>query len=747
MKVFAQLFRNPDLIGNFVFIPTLVCIMVLVGSSMASSQEINNLKQTWLSQKSKAEEKMMALRSLSEIYSSENKFDSSIYFLEILLSIARDEKSTKWALETLLDMGIANFQHNQYAGASENLESSLTLSQEINDPTWLPDIYRMIGVVAEAQGEQGKALRNYHLSYHSALENQDSNSMAKALNSLAISYQNYEGNYEKAIKYFHDAIQLNTNLNQLRNLANNYYNLSIAYYNSGNSILAIEYQLKALQQFELRGDTIGMLDSYNVVGNIYDLQGDHEKALEYYLLSLEKGLDPGDKVTEAVAKINIGNLYIEMGQYPDSEPYLRDAIAILEEIGNRQYLPGAYVNLGVMEIAFKDNDSARQTLELGLAEAINQDDEFNIAKANLALGELAYAEGNFAECISYLKEAEIVAKKLGNNETLVGVFAKFYQVYGQLGQVDRELKYYRDFVSYRDSLLSTETVRETTRQEMQFNFDKKQLADSLAFAYQQEVKELQIEKERNRKNAAFTGMLLLLLMTGLIYHQFRLTKKARQRSDELLLNILPATTAEELKKNGSTTAKTYESVTILFTDFRDFTSLSTRLSAQELVSLIDYHFTVFDNLMERYGLEKIKTIGDSYMAVGGLPENNRATAKDVILAGLDMQRFMLQTKLECQKSGRPFFEMRVGIHSGQVVAGIVGVRKFQFDIWGDAVNTASRMETNGEAGKVNISQATFALVEEEPELKFESRGEIPVKNKGSLNMYFVTNREQQVPVL
>ena len=216
----------------------------------------------------------------------------------------------------------------------------------------------------------------------------------------------------------------------------------------------------------------------------------------------------------------------------------------------------------------------------------------------------------------------------------------------------------------------------------------------------------------------------------------------KEVSDQLLLNILPAETAEELKQYGSAKAKNYDTVTVLFTDFKDFTMHSERLSAKELVAEIDYCFKAFDLIMDEYNVEKIKTIGDAYMAAAGLPTPNTSNPEDAVKAALAIRDFMQQYKAERESKGRVAFEIRIGVHTGPVVAGIVGIKKFAYDIWGDTVNLAARMETSGEVGKVNVSQSTYEHLQGQPEFSFISRGKINAKNKGEVEMYFVENSEK-----
>jgi class 3 adenylate cyclase len=213
----------------------------------------------------------------------------------------------------------------------------------------------------------------------------------------------------------------------------------------------------------------------------------------------------------------------------------------------------------------------------------------------------------------------------------------------------------------------------------------------------------------------------------------------KKKSDDLLLNILPEEVAEELKAKGNADAQLIDEVTVLFTDFKGFTQLSEKLSPKELVAEINECFSAFDLIMDKYGIEKIKTIGDAYMAAGGLPTPNQTHAIDVVKAALDIQEFMKKHKEVREARGDLFFEIRIGIHTGPVVAGIVGVKKFQYDIWGDTVNTASRMESSGEIGKVNISGTTYELVKDQTECFY--RGKISAKGKGDIDMYFVERVE------
>ncbi|MBI3395422.1 MAG: adenylate/guanylate cyclase domain-containing protein [Spirochaetia bacterium] len=226
----------------------------------------------------------------------------------------------------------------------------------------------------------------------------------------------------------------------------------------------------------------------------------------------------------------------------------------------------------------------------------------------------------------------------------------------------------------------------------------------------------------------FTGALVLILVANL--------NNERRKSDQLLLNVLPESIAEELKKHDRVEPLHYDSATVLFTDFVGFTQLAERLSPQALIAKLDECFSRFDSVGHNHNMEKIKTIGDAYMCVGGVPVANHTHAVDAVLMALEIRSFMEQMKIVSEQAGLPFWELRVGIHSGPLVAGVIGEKKFAYDVWGDTVNTASRMESSGEKGRINISGATYELVRNF--FSCEHRGRIAAKNKGEIDMYFVT---------
>ena len=213
----------------------------------------------------------------------------------------------------------------------------------------------------------------------------------------------------------------------------------------------------------------------------------------------------------------------------------------------------------------------------------------------------------------------------------------------------------------------------------------------------------------------------------------------KSKSDQLLLNILPEEIAGELKRFGKSYARKHNQVSVLFADIKGFTTITETMAADELITQLDESFRGFDRILEKYGIEKIKTIGDCYMCACGLPTDVENNAVIAVNAALDMQEFMTGFNTTKRIQNLPVFEIRIGIHTGPVIAGVVGIRKFAYDIWGDTVNLASQMEHHSLPGKINISENTFSLIN--GFFNCTSRGKIEAKSKGEIEMFFVEGKK------
>ncbi len=431
------------------------------------------------------------------------------------------------------------------------------------------------------------------------------------------------------------------------------------------------------------------------------------------------------------------------GDLPAAETAFRTILQLATAEGMQQDIDDAIANLGVIKDWQGQPDSAEFYYRTGLARALANGQNSRIAQGYNNLSGLAEDRKDPRRAIELLDSALSYADAAKDLSIRAVIHSQLSRNYDALGDYKNAYVQSRLHYLLNDSLLSEEKVKSMA--EMQAKYDNakqdKEISALRAEALQAELDKAKVMRTRNIYLFIALGVLGLVvaLLSRLRYinRASVAMRKEKVISEELLHNILPEEVADEIKAKGYADVHEFEQATILFTDFKGFTAMTERMRAPELVAEIDHCFKAFDGIVEAHGIEKIKTIGDAYMAAGGLPDANKGGPLQAVLAALEMTEFMWAYQAQRIAEGRLYFVMRTGLHTGPVIAGIVGVKKYAYDIWGDTVNVANRMETTGEIGKVNISQTTFDLVKDAPGLRFTPRGAVDAKGKGKLKMYFV----------
>jgi len=557
------------------------------------------------------------------------------------------------------------------------------------------------GVSFSVRGDFYQALDYYLLSLKIEDEIGDNNRTRALLSNIGNTYDML-GDLPKALEYQIRSLKIAEDSGNMNGIASSLSNIGNIYAQMENYSQSLDYHRYSLKIREEIEDINGIAVSLQNIGGVHREQGDNAKALEYFFRSLKMDEITGDKQGISISLNNIGVIYMDQGDNLRALDYYLRSLEIKKELGDKYGIAASLCNIGSIYILQKEYDTARKWCEEG----------FELSK-EIATVELQQEATN---CL-YLSW-----KGMGNNL--------------------KALAYYEQTIELRDSIYNAENTEKLTRLEMQYDFDKK---EAVAIA-QQEKKDAittqEIKRQKLVRNGFVGGFAAMLLFGGVVFTQRNRISKEKDRSEALLLNILPEETAQELKTKGSSDAVLIEQVSVLFTDFKGFTAMSELLSPKELVADLHECFSEFDRICEKHGIEKIKTIGDAYMAAGGLPRPNNSHAADVVKAGLEMAAFVEAGKNQKIANNQPFFEIRIGVNTGPIVAGIVGIKKFSYDIWGDTVNTASRMESSGEVGKVNISESTFELLKDDTSFVFTSRGKIAAKGKGEIQMYFVKHSEQ-----
>jgi len=567
--------------------------------------------------------------------------------------------------------------------------------------------------------------------------------MGEAMNTQGVA-QSLLGNYSGALNCFMQHMDISEKSGDKLRLASGLSNIGNIYCEQGDYVKGLKYFSQSLKAFNEINHQPGIATGLNSIGTIYHALGNHKKALEYYLRSLDISRELSDSTGMTFSMINLGIVEKDLGNFEKALRYYQECLEIRNATGDISGIATAYVNMGNTYRAAGDNVKAYENYQLSHDLSRDIGDKGGETYSLTAIGLLKNEQNKFAEGVEWCQRALAVARELGAIEHMKLACECLYKAHKALGNGLVALQHHEWMLAYTDSL-----NREEINQKLQqMEFSKVLLQDSLSKAAQalrvEEMHKDEVRKKNTTRNLLIGISLFVLMLAGAIFSRLQYTRKSKaalqmekDRSESLLHNILPEEIAEELKQSGRAKARNYDLVSILFTDFIGFTEVSAQLNPEELVNEINACFEYFDRIVEKFGIEKIKTIGDAYMAAGGLPVPDAQSVKRTILAGIEMQNFINQRRQINQNKGIPAFQMRVGIHTGPVVAGIVGVKKFQYDIWGDAVNTAARMESSGNAGKVNISSSTYNLLKDAPEFAFTSRGRIEAKGKGEMEMWYV----------
>ena len=602
-----------------------------------------------------------------------------------------------------------NFIKNDLTDSYKSLNTYIDFTKK-NYPEYLYQAYRTAGAFYMNSIDYQKSLEYFNKALDEADKRKNKSQIADAKTFIGYNYSKLNNNV-LAKKNLKESEEYYTSQNMKQNLPMVYFTLSDIYEREKDFEQAEFYINKTV---ELSGEKDPMYNQYkNVKGTVL------MKKLMLDSLDLKKNPEKRKELQNL-----IDNQLASLKNYEESKTFVHPEVFIQ----NYKILQRAYAFLDDYEKSYfylnKYSDKREKTYDLEKMK------DFSNTQSNYELREQK-AKIEFQEQSKRLqlqKEIELKALKFE------------YDKKQAAAKTEAE----------RKRLMLEENLK---RKEIQIKFDEEQKAITLKYNQEKQLAKInqekkdavakaELESSKSEKNmwAIGAGLSLLLLgFAGFSYFQKQKDNKKiaeeKQKSDDLLLNILPHEVAEELKEKGKTSAKHYDEVSVLFTDFVSFTANSEKLGVQEVLNELNICFTEFDRIMEKNGLEKIKTIGDAYLAVSGLPVSNEQHAKNAVNAGLEILEFIEKRKKQSPNT----LDIRIGVHSGPVIAGIVGVKKFAYDIWGDTVNTAARMEQNSAKGKLNISGSTYDLVKEK--FTCEYRGKIETKGKGALDMYFVSEHK------
>jgi len=545
-----------------------------------------------------------------------------------------------------------------------------------------------------------------------------------------------ETNPDKKLHFTGILIEKATRDSSLNILYNAYLQKGNALQLKGDNAEALQAFLKSLEFAERTGYQLGIGSLMVSIGDTYSAVDNSKNAQTFYRRGIQLLRQLNDSVKIATALLNAGDDYFNTGHLDSALIYTEESTVIFQQIDHMIGKAYGLGNLGMIYAEQERDALAERNINEAVAILEELQDYYPISVYLTYMADIYFRKNDLETAINYAQRSLDLSMQSGLKDQISDAHLKLSQLYDSAGDPATSLSHFRDHVAYRDSVRNIEAVQEMADLRTDYEVSQKQIEVDLA--------EERRKNQRNISIATAIALMLIALLATALFRRNRFIKRTNEiiaaekdRSDSLLLNILPEKTAEELKKHGKVKADRYDSVSVLFTDFKGFTSFSENLSPEVLVQNVDYYFSKFDEIMEKYGLEKIKTIGDAYMCAGGLPFPSDDHAEKMILAAQDIIDFVKASREMDTNIAMPL-DIRIGINTGPVVAGVVGTKKFSYDIWGDTVNVASRMESNSEPGRINISENTYELIKDKFQCTY--RGELEVKNRGSLKMYFVNGK-------
>ena len=570
----------------------------------------------------------------------------------------------------------------------------------------------------------------------------DVNQKINILSRLADAYEQ-AGNYAKALNFYQRTYQYQQALSPkikadlLLKLCNTSWRVS-------DLEPALDYGLQALRIYENMQNFKGVAETLHNIGIVYDYLGANKKSLDYHnrALRLRKKMD--DKKGIADSLNNLGIIKHKMGKFDSVLDYYLESLQIRREINDKAGVASSYNNIGVLYNALKEYKKALDYYGRSLKQHQTLGNKYEAANNLNNIGEVHISLGNYSKALASLEQALSLAQTINAKDIVRENYLFLSKFHQAQDDYKNALAYYQLSVKLYKLITSADIKQKTADLQAKYQTEKKEKEIAL-LRKDNDIKQLQLTKQTLIQRSFIGGFILSLMVLFFIFNRYQIKKKAHEqislekdKSDKLLQNILPNKVAADLKEKGYTNPESFEHVSVFFSDIVGFTKISSDLDPKVLINELNTLFTAFDNIIEKNQCERIKTIGDAYFAVCGIPDENTNHAHNMVRSALEIMTYLEEHN---KNPDNIAWQIRVGIHSGQVVGGVVGIKKYIYDVFGDTINTASRMESNSEPMRINISESTYQHVK--ADFNCEYRGSMDVKGKGKLNMYFVNHLNKQ----
>jgi class 3 adenylate cyclase/tetratricopeptide (TPR) repeat protein len=636
--------------------------------------------------------------SLGDFYYESNDLEKAGSFYSKAEQLVYKVKNQTIIAENYRNLGVLNTEYNKYDKAQEYFDKALEISELIKDNKVIANIYSSMSIMYMNKSELDKSADYARKALTLRLKLDSKRDIIKSYTTLG-NILGQASSYEEALENHFKALKLAEETNETKWIAGCNNNIGAIYNSLNETSKALEYYLKGAKIREKNDrNSVELAYSYNNLAIIYKKLKNYDLSIEYLKKSMNIKKIHNDLQGIASSSNNLGSTYISAGKYDLAEKYINDAYIIYNKMQNNLGIVGALNNFGFLYMQKKD----------------------------------------FPRALKYSRMANELSLKVGNKQHSLRSYGLTVKIYEYMGDFKNAYLYHQKYFDYKDSLFNAESEKQMAEIQTKYETEKKEKENTL-LKQEKLVNELRLS--RNIYWRRFLTFILgsVVIIAFLIYYMYkkqRYTNKLiqieKEKTDSLLLNILPIEIAKELKEKGETTPQSFDNVTVIFSDLVNFTETVSKFKPEKVINELNELFTQFDNIMEKNNCERIKTIGDAYLAVCGMPEPNPDHAVNIVKSAIEMIRYIQNRN----SNNEIRWSVRIGIHTGSVVGGVVGIKKYIYDIFGDTINTTSRIETQSLPMQINISETTYELVKNE--FTFTENKTVDVKGKGEIKMYMLS---------
>lgn len=546
--------------------------------------------------------------------------------------------------------------------------------------------------------------------------------------------------YDKAKMLISNAAAINQQISDTSNLAFCKYWLGNIELNQSKYNNALDLFQTASELAEKINDKQNIARSLDGKASIYEALGEDDKALALYQAALVAAKQGNFKVWYPGVMQSMGNLAYKKGKVDSAVRIYNEAIKISDEVGNLNNKANCYQKLAEIYYEKKEPKKAMGYIQQAMALFQQTGSMSSFSYSRLLMSYIVLNDKAYNVAIDLAEMSLEEGRATGEIQLQKDAAQVLYYAYLGMGNKGKALQYHVLFHDLSEANHNENLTKKLASMELEANFEKERQIAKVEEAKKDAELSAQIDRQKLVKKFAILGFFLFAIIAGLAIFAFNqnrkdssLIAKEKKRTDALLLNILPEEIVADLKKAEY---KVNGMATVLFADLKSIAGKHPEQPPARLIQPeLDYYYRAFDNITLHHKLEKIKTIGDAYLCISSTTSSDEENAANVASAALEMKDFVQKTKQERTANGEAHFEVSIGIHTGPLIAGIIGIRKFSYDVWGDTVNIAARMEQHGEEGKVNISGSTYKLLKDRFICVYHD--EVEPKKKEKTVMYFV----------